>query len=227
MSVQRQVLFRSQHLHVILGLLAYNPPNSGKTEDRKQITSKKPDPHVNHTVATGSKNCQVHLDGPEVGGGGRETTVDGDCGSVGEGMGVEDTSSVPGGGSDAGSLTNRSQFNEGDLHVISHNKLSLTNAHSNNAHSINAHSINAHSPVHQLTLLILITPSILYTLRPSIGGGGDSPQLMAVKAALAALNQQLGAPDVDTTTTKQPTTNRGVGTLINPLYQSIPSITLK
>ena len=113
LSVQRQVVFRSQNLYAILGLLAYNRPLSNRgtgtgtstgtgtgtgtdTGDQKQLTTKKPEPHVSQA---GLKNGQIHLDDAMVGGGG--------------GAGVEDASVVTG-GSDSGSLTNRSQFNESE-----------------------------------------------------------------------------------------------------------------
>ena len=112
MSVQRQVLFRSQHLHDILGLLAYNPSvTSGKGgQIRSQGTTKKPEPQINHSVATGSKNSQIHVDGA------KEEEQEQQNGDDGEGRGVKDTSRSSRGerssnGSDTGSFPTS---NEGD-----------------------------------------------------------------------------------------------------------------
>ena len=114
MSVQRQVLFRSQHLHDILGLLAYNPSENGggggiSGQKQKQVTTKKPEPHVvNHTGIIGSKTGQIHLDGVKEGGNEEEEKSVDD----GEGRGVRDTSRA----SDVGSFCSTS--NEGETRLL-------------------------------------------------------------------------------------------------------------
>ena len=114
MSVQRQVLFRSQHLHDILGLLAYNPSENGgggtSGQNQKQVTTKKPEPHVvNHTGNIGSKTGQIHLDGVKEGGNEEEEKSVDD----GEGRGVRDDTSRA---SDVGSFCSTS--NEGETRLL-------------------------------------------------------------------------------------------------------------
>ena len=60
LSIQRQVLFRSQHLQAILGLLSYNQttPDNNKQQQQQQLITKKPEPNISqnnlYSVAIGS-----------------------------------------------------------------------------------------------------------------------------------------------------------------------------